>query len=115
MKKILFLVCLCSLMGVFANACIAGGLTVSANCNASPTSYAYGFVSEVGSGLSFPIGAKFYTGKGGGVALNIEANYLWKLGSSLFGGSYYGYYYLVTGDNKCTGITSFGLKLVIGI
>ncbi|MDI6780824.1 MAG: hypothetical protein QME49_01730 [bacterium] len=115
MKKILFLVYLCFSMAVFTNDCMAGngGVSVNANYKNSTVTYSYGIVTGAQSGLSFPIGAKFYTGEGGGVAVSIEADYLWSIGSSLFGGVYYGYDYFVTGDNAGTGITLHGLKLVV--
>ncbi len=115
MKKLLFFVCLCSLMVLFANVCLATGLTVNANCKTSPISYSYGIIAKTQSGLSFPIGPKYYNGEGGGFALGVEATYLGKISSSLLGGIYYGYDYLLTGDNKGMGIASYGLKLVIGL
>lgn len=113
MKRILFFVCLVCMAMFFANVCGATGLTVSADCKTSPMSYSYGMVTKAQSGVSFPIVAKYYSGDGGGFAIGIEADWLSVIGSSLLGGIYYGYDYLLTGDNKGMGIISYGLKLVI--
>ncbi len=112
MRKILFFVCLCFLM-LSVNVCGAAGLTVKANCKVSPASYSYGLVSKVQRGLGVPISATYYGGDGGGIALGVGVDYLEKISSSLLGGIYYGYDYLLTGDNKGESIASYGIKLVI--
>ncbi len=96
-----------------ANVCGATGLTVKANCKVSPASYSYGFATKAQRGLGIPIGATYYGGEGGGLAIGVDVDYLEKIGSSLLGGIYYGYDYLLTGNNKGMGITSYGIKLVI--